>query len=168
LDFDDQYCPSERYYTRPAFVLDPENGHCSKVDVALVGLHIVQKTPTRPQWIWSTFEHVDNVPPPAAGGHGTFNFNDGKGGPMPKTNPYPIDALPLPTPVAFNVQRLMGIDSRTQETNVEYRNLLNTVGSKWQFYQLGRNGLLRLRVQTYQLIQSILFQGKIQARHLQT
>jgi hypothetical protein len=36
---------------------------CSKSDVALVGLHIVIRTPRRPQGIWATFEHVDNVPP---------------------------------------------------------------------------------------------------------
>jgi hypothetical protein len=30
--------------------------------VGLVGLHIVRKTKTFGEWIWSTFEHVDNVP----------------------------------------------------------------------------------------------------------
>src|SRR5258708_39895811 len=34
--------------------------------MALVGLHITQKTPSAPQWIWSTFEHLDNVPGPGA------------------------------------------------------------------------------------------------------
>lgn len=28
--------------------------------IGLVGLHIVQKTPSQPQWIWTTFEQVDN------------------------------------------------------------------------------------------------------------
>ncbi len=42
---------------------------CSKSDVALVGLHIMIKTHYRPQWLWSTFEQVDNVPP--AGGEPT-------------------------------------------------------------------------------------------------
>ena len=44
-------------------------GHtvCSKSDVALVGLHIVIRTKYRPQGLWSTFEHVDNVPPAGAG-----------------------------------------------------------------------------------------------------
>jgi hypothetical protein len=36
---------------------------CSRSDVALVGLHIVIRTLHRPQGIWATFEHVDNVPP---------------------------------------------------------------------------------------------------------
>src|SRR5271165_2514418 len=35
--------------------------------VALVGLHIVIKTKYRPQGLWSTFEHVDNVPPVGEG-----------------------------------------------------------------------------------------------------
>ena len=30
--------------------------------VGLVGLHIVHKTFWAPQWVWSTFEHIDNVP----------------------------------------------------------------------------------------------------------
>ena len=52
-----------RYYTRPAWLVDPISGKCTSaaVSVGLVGLHIVQKTPTRPQWIWSTFEQIDNV-----------------------------------------------------------------------------------------------------------
>ena len=40
---------------------------CSKSDVALVGMHIVTRTPRRPQGMWSTFEHVDNVPPVGVG-----------------------------------------------------------------------------------------------------
>jgi hypothetical protein len=40
---------------------------CSKSDVALVGLHIVIRTKYRPQGLWSTFEHVDNVPPAGVG-----------------------------------------------------------------------------------------------------
>jgi hypothetical protein len=40
---------------------------CSFADIALVGLHIVVKTKYRPQWIWMSFEHVDNVPPVGVG-----------------------------------------------------------------------------------------------------
>ncbi len=35
---------------------------CSKSDIALVGLHVVVRTLNRPQGVWATFEHVDNVP----------------------------------------------------------------------------------------------------------
>ena len=124
----------ERYYTRKALVLDPKTGNCSQTTVGLVGLHIVQKTSTRPQWIWTTFEQVDNVPPAVGGGPGTFNFNDGKGGAMPFANPYPIDPLLLPTPAPFNVQRVTPIHASTANTNTAYRNMLER--SVWQFYQL--------------------------------
>ena len=44
-------------------------GHvvCSESDVALVGLHIVIRTKDRPQGLWGTFEHVDNVLPAGVG-----------------------------------------------------------------------------------------------------
>jgi hypothetical protein len=126
----------ERYYTRPALVLDPETGQCSIEEVGLVGLHIVQKTPTRPQWIWSSFEQVDNVPPAVAGAPGAFNFNNGSGAAMPDDNPFPINPPILPTPPPFNVERKVPIHSQTRQTNAAYRNLLKAIGSKWQFYQL--------------------------------
>src|SRR5436190_2100185 len=55
----------ERYYTRMAWIQSPVTGQCTQALVGLVGLHIVQKTPSRPQWIWSTFEQIDTVPPDA-------------------------------------------------------------------------------------------------------
>jgi hypothetical protein len=128
----------ERYYTRPALVLDLETGKCSSITVGLVGLHIVQKTPTRPQWIWSSFEQVDNVPPPVSGGPGTFNFNDGTGAKMPDTNPFPLDPPILPPPAPFNVERVASapINPSTVTTNGTYQQLLKNAGSVWQFYQL--------------------------------
>lgn len=36
--------------------------------LGLVGLHIITKVNGYPQWIWSTFEQVDNVPPKALSG----------------------------------------------------------------------------------------------------
>jgi hypothetical protein len=44
-------------------VLVGANGSCSTATVGLVGLHIIHKTITQPQFIWATFEQVDNVPP---------------------------------------------------------------------------------------------------------
>jgi hypothetical protein len=62
-----------RYYLETAEIVDVartlEAGRivCAKSAVALVGLHIAIKTSSRPQWVWSTFEQVDNVPPAVAG-----------------------------------------------------------------------------------------------------
>ena len=35
---------------------------CLEKTLGLVGFHVVHKTINRPQWIWTSFEHVDNVP----------------------------------------------------------------------------------------------------------
>ena len=130
----------ERYYTRIALVLDfdpaTRQWQCSNKTVGLVGIHIVQKTPSRPQWIWSTFEQIDNVPPAQSGAPGTFTFNDGSGRAMPIRNPYPIDPPILPPPPPFNVKRLKPIHSSTQNTNAAYQQALRAQGSVWQFYQL--------------------------------
>jgi hypothetical protein len=40
----------------------PGSPPCVERVLGLVGMHIVHKTVTRPQWIWSSFEHADNVP----------------------------------------------------------------------------------------------------------
>ena len=55
-----------RYYIVPALVLDPVANSCSPKNMGLIGLHIVQKTPTFPQWIWSSFEHIDKFPIPSS------------------------------------------------------------------------------------------------------
>lgn len=38
-------------------------GNTAHVLLGLVGLHIITKAAGYPQWIWATFEQVDNVPP---------------------------------------------------------------------------------------------------------
>lgn len=139
----------ERYHTRKAWLVDPISGQCgaTPATVGLVGLHIVQKTSSRPQWIWSTFEQIDNVPPPGyvpphppTPPSQTFTFNDGTATPMPggippsfvwataKNNPTP------PQPV--NLQRLTPINPSTVATNAIWEGALKARNSVWQFYQL--------------------------------
>jgi hypothetical protein len=138
-----------RYYTRPAWLVDPISGQCSQtpVSVGLVGLHIVQKTPSRPQWIWSTFEQIDNVPPPGFvpptppnPPTQTFTFNDGTATPMPGSPPADFiwsnasSATSPPPPV--NIQRIKPINSSTVSTNGLWQSALKAQNSVWQFYQL--------------------------------
>ena len=59
----------KRYLTTKAVLID-SSGTCSSATMGLVGLHIIHKTVTQPQFVWATFEHVDNVPPAS---HPTFN-----------------------------------------------------------------------------------------------
>jgi hypothetical protein len=138
-----------RYHTRPAWLVDPISGQCSgtPVTVGLVGLHIVQKTPSRPQWIWSTFEHIDNVPPPGyvaptppATPTQTFTFNDGTSMPMPSDIPTNFiwsnarNATTPPAPV--NIVRRTPIHADTAATNVIWHSALRARNSVWQYYQL--------------------------------
>jgi hypothetical protein len=57
--------PSQWPYfkTSKAYVTDPgSDGPPRLVTVGLVGLHIIHKTAKSPQFIWATFEHVNNAP----------------------------------------------------------------------------------------------------------
>lgn len=51
-----------RYLTSQAVLVSP-TGACSTATMGLVGLHTIHKTASQPQFIWATFEQVDNLPP---------------------------------------------------------------------------------------------------------
>ncbi|HYW74873.1 MAG TPA: hypothetical protein VE961_27855 [Pyrinomonadaceae bacterium] len=64
-----------RFYTQEAMLAVPgdlvQGGSkiCATVTLGLVGMHIIQRNPVDkkhpallPEWIWATFEHVDNAP----------------------------------------------------------------------------------------------------------
>ncbi len=125
-----------RFYSRVALVKDPQSGKCSKLTMGLVGLHVVVKTPSRPQWIWSSFEQIDGVPPKQFGGTGKFTFHDGnKKNAMPAENP--LKLVPLAKdPVPFNLERnvMMPIHPKTELMTFVYQRLLH--GTPWEFYQI--------------------------------
>jgi hypothetical protein len=50
----------KRYYSEEGYVIGPDSVLVKK-DLGMIGMHISQKTPTGKQWVWSTFEHVDNL-----------------------------------------------------------------------------------------------------------
>ena len=60
------------FYRSQAYVYDQAGGafadeptvkeQCSLKPIGLVGFHIVHLTRSAPQWVWATFEHVDNGP----------------------------------------------------------------------------------------------------------
>lgn len=59
---------SGRFHVIEAVVYTPPSKEppvvekCEAMTLGLVGMHIVHKTGSAPQWVWSTFEHVDNCP----------------------------------------------------------------------------------------------------------
>jgi hypothetical protein len=84
-----------RYYTRQALIYSPElvreidprgdkqppkpatqAASCRKAQVGLVGFHVAAKTFWAPQWIWPTFEHVDNVPGLSPNNDVSYSYHD--------------------------------------------------------------------------------------------
>jgi len=129
-----------RYYIVDAMVLDPATNKCKMQKMGLVGLHIVQKTRMRPQWVWSSFEHIDNVPEPGtrpAPGR-RFSLNEPARPQVldPATAPPPISKtnLPLENPRPMQVIRTKKIADSTRKTNEDYQALLR--GTVWENYQL--------------------------------
>ncbi|TFW57814.1 hypothetical protein CT676_27820 [Bradyrhizobium sp. MOS001] len=55
---------AKTFHMRRALVLMPpgEKRPCLDRTLGLIGFHAVHKTVGRPQWIWTSFEHVKNVP----------------------------------------------------------------------------------------------------------
>lgn len=70
-----------RFLTAAANVVDPSTGATRPAVVGLVGLHIIHKTQSAQQFVWATFEHVDNAPVLNAAGAGPYNYYD------PQCNP---------------------------------------------------------------------------------
>ncbi len=140
-----------RFYTTRAIVYNDGNMQPSPgpnpVTLGLVGLHIIHKTQKQPRWIWSTFEHVDNL---------TKSFNNPN---CPQTPPYTANATapcttsccppntqtaakpyteldasgkPLNQPV--QVTRVNAIEAEADSMNLVFQKLLQ--GTVWANYQL--------------------------------
>ena len=147
-----------RSYVERAEIVDVAQtlaaGHtvCSEREVALVGLHIVIKTASRPQWIWSTFEQVDNVP---ATGEGEARQPDAREAGVPYSYFYPSKpgrlwppfgssgTLPVdwgnppkPHPVPMQVMRRHPIDPSIMAANRAYWSLPGVKGTVWERYML--------------------------------
>jgi cytochrome c len=112
---------------------------CSTARMGLVGLHITQKTPSAPQWIWSTFEHIANVPGASASGPFSFHNPASTARPNQQTEPGTPNQLtrtqPIPSrdPDCGNPQ---GAVDNVQRMNDEVRGALASSGSVFAKYQL--------------------------------
>jgi hypothetical protein len=140
-----KYIDPSRFYVRhDAWLQDPQTGACRIARVGLVGLHLVYKTPSRPQWIWSTFEHVDNVPEPPPHPGRNYAFNSGKFGAHMSSAPEPDFRIPTPAgssgpgvpPRAYQVERLQQIDPQAMDANRAQQKELESLGSVWRYYKL--------------------------------
>jgi hypothetical protein len=139
-----------RFYINKAMVFDPvateQAGSivCKEHEIALVGFHIVIKTKLRPQWIWSSFEHIDNVPPksdePDANSVPVpYSFNSGlpPAGLAPMPPPRTISESNRPDPnLKMQVVRLQPIHPETMQMNRDYWSLPEIKGTVWANYML--------------------------------
>ncbi len=140
-----------RFHTTEALVYTPastEDGHpvaesCERQTIGLVGFHIAQKLANTPQWIWSTFEQVDNVPDVddvAAGqDSGHYNYYQKDCTDCTAVNDLPPHPWDPNTPNTPNqVVRQIPITEATRTLNDQWQEALRSVNpaSVWQYYEL--------------------------------
>ncbi|MFT7603838.1 MAG: hypothetical protein ACI8VT_001406 [Saprospiraceae bacterium] len=129
------------YYVINQEVYDPISKSLKTKKLGLVGLHLVQKLDKFKRWIWSSFEHRNNVP--GQGSQQPYSYNDvtdtipTKGGwaNRPNTNKVVKKDSRTPAQVTrYNEIPITPADSSTVVINEAYQKLLeNTV---WKNYQL--------------------------------
>jgi hypothetical protein len=132
-----------RFYTAQALIYTPGRPSAFLATVGLVGMHIAHKTTSRPEWIWSTFEQVDNAadmpaqgqpipPPPDPPKQYSFTNADCQIAQCPpnqqitQTSNQPVQVLRV-TPI-----------QDTKMLNAQFQLALHAWNPKnvWQYYQL--------------------------------
>ncbi|SDZ06193.1 hypothetical protein SAMN04487939_11414 [Lysobacter sp. yr284] len=113
---------------------------CKLQTMGLVGLHIAHKTGSAPQWVWSTFEHVDNVPTQGEPiDKPRYNFFDKNCTTCQVNQPPPRPWNPNnPHTVPTQVMREIPLTDSTKRLNATYQALLqkNYPGTVWANYEL--------------------------------
>lgn len=116
--------------------------------MGLVGLHIIHKTTSGPQWIWATFEHLDNAPSASSRGHYSYYNNINctfKPACADQQPPKPAggwDGDPTKTNTPVQVIRATPIPAAKNNPatgiNPIFQKLLRNADQKsvWQYYQL--------------------------------
>lgn len=132
-----------RFHTTRALVITPgPEETCAEQTVGLVGLHIGHKTQASPQWIWSTFEHVDNAPVQgevlAAGAQYNYfqpDCDDCNAVNTPPPQPWNIDEEPLSDNARKSqVERAIALSEDTKKLNTKVQSALGD--SVWANYHL--------------------------------
>jgi hypothetical protein len=129
-----------RYYVVNALVLvDPVTKRAQYQKMGLVGFHIAHKTAPFSEWVWSTFEQVDNVQAPPGI---TPSYNSGSGPPQPNGFDYEPPKFQNtfdPSPKPVQVSRVNPIlttppSFSTTDLNASFQALVD--GTVWKNYQL--------------------------------
>lgn len=137
---------TSKFHTTKAYVYNnPDENEgviasCSLQTVGMVGLHIATKVDTAKQWVWSTFEHIDNAPTqgePANKAYYNYfdpNCTDCSVNEPPARPWDPATAHTTPS----QIERVIPIDPATQALNASYHESLNNLvaNSVWTNYEL--------------------------------
>jgi len=108
--------------------------------VGLVGLHIVHKVVGADQFLWETFEHVNNVPDTPGSTHGGFDFYSPGGGtpqtdaPEACTSPNdPAGCTPFDTPAQLVRHAGAAFDDDAKSANADFAKALADASPKSVF-----------------------------------
>ena len=151
LDPDKDKALAARFHTADTLIYFPPGTaagpSCVEKTLGLVALHVGHKTKPAPQWVWSTFEQVDNVPDQSAVAAGQllprYSFFNAacKDCPVNQTPPQPWDP---PASLQFHSNfrsQVVRVKSLPQEVidevadlNRQFRAVLK--GTVWENYEL--------------------------------
>lgn len=136
----------KRYHTMTAWVPIARSPFWERQTVGLTGFHLIVRTDRRPEWLWFSFEHVDNLvvgPDAPPGTKPTYNNPTG-----PQLVFHPdVNRLPdavfasgppriSPTPVPAQVVRFSRIPSETKLVNNAYQSHASVSPTVWRHYSL--------------------------------
>jgi hypothetical protein len=129
-----------RFFVEDAYVMDqgPDGKPLQrKVTVGLVGMHIAHKSETSPQWIWATFEQVDNLSVnQVAHPKLQASFNNANC-PVCVTDVQPVQNPDKTYPrIPVQVSRTIPIPADKVALNNQASTILAAQNSVWQYYEL--------------------------------
>jgi len=128
-----------RFFVQDALIMDqgPDGKPLQRaVKVGLVGMHIAHKSETSPQWIWATFEQVDNLDvDPIAHPKLHASFND-PNCPLCATDIQPQATNGIYPRVPVQVSRTIPIPKDKIALNAQVAAALGRRKSVWQYYEL--------------------------------
>ncbi len=154
----------DRYLVDEGYIIDEKTKTPKKVRLGLIGFHISQKTPTGKQWVWSTFEHIDNldqnviekdgkttvihptltnpdceicpVNVDVSNNANTYAFHKTKHADYWKVTGDSLKYYTDDTLMKTQAKRMVDIPVRVKRVNTMMQNYFKQEGSVWQYYQL--------------------------------
>jgi hypothetical protein len=142
-----------KFHTIEGLIYTPKSDNpkrdatCERRKLGLIGFHVGHKTKTAPQWLWTTFEHVANVPEQADASAGrnllaSYNFYDPGCDPLtcranqlPPT-PWEPSVQPFPNGFKSQITRVVPVTSDVVKINALSQSVAGIKGTVWENYML--------------------------------